>query len=113
MFGKSGLAGTTEQAQIMRSLPEPNLLVLDDLFPSRRISDTSAALLQAVVRQRYKLRRSIIVTSNRVVQDSGKYLVDNTMRGTILDRRMHRCSNSRERLHTYRGCRAPWVQQRG
>ena len=76
----------------MRSLLEPGLLVLDDLFLSRRIADTSAELLQAVVHQRYKLRHSIIATPNRVVQDWGKYLGDNTMSGTILDRLMPRCS---------------------
>jgi len=74
----------------MRSLLEPDLLVLDDLFLARRIADASAELLQSVVHQRYKLRRSIVVTSNRVVQDWGKYLGDNTMSGTILDRLMHR-----------------------
>jgi hypothetical protein len=42
-------------------------------------------LLQAIVQQRYKLRRSIVVTSNRVVQDWGKYLGDTTMRSTILE----------------------------
>jgi DNA replication protein DnaC len=66
------------------------LLVLDDLFLARRIADVSAELLQAIVHQRYKLRRSIIVTSNRVVQDWGKYLGDVTMASTILDRLMHR-----------------------
>jgi hypothetical protein len=44
------------------------------------------------VRQRYKLRRSIVITSNRVVQDWGKYLGDATMATTILDRLMHRCA---------------------
>ncbi|WP_245452017.1 ATP-binding protein, partial [Mesorhizobium waimense] len=39
----------------------------------------------------YKLRRSVIVTSNRVVQDWGTYLRDNTMSTTILDRLMHHC----------------------
>ena len=42
--------------------------------------------------QRYKLRRPVIVTSNRVVQDWGKYLSDVTMASTILDRLMHRCA---------------------
>jgi DNA replication protein DnaC len=32
----------------------------------------------------------VIVTSNRVVQDWGTYLGDNTMATTILDRLMHR-----------------------
>lgn len=49
-----------------------------------------AELLQTLVHRRYKLRRSIVVTSNRVVQDWGKYLGDNTMSTTILDRLMHR-----------------------
>ena len=33
-----------------------------------------------------------MVTSNRVVQDWGKYLGDNTMSTTILDRLMHRAT---------------------
>jgi hypothetical protein len=45
------------------------------------------------VHQRYKLRRSIVITSNRVVQDWGRYLGDATMATTLLDRlmHMHRC----------------------
>lgn len=42
--------------------------------------------------QRYKLRRSVPITSNRVVQDWGRYLGDATMATTILDRLMHRCA---------------------
>lgn len=49
-------------------------------------------MLQSVVDQRYKLRGSIVVTSNRVVQDWGKYLGDATMATTILDRLMHRAA---------------------
>ena len=52
---------------------EPKLLVLDDLFLARRISDGAAELLQTVVHQRYKLRKSILVTSNSIVEDWGKY----------------------------------------
>ena len=37
------------------------------------------------------MRRALVVTSNRVVQDWGKYLGDTTMASTILDRLMHRC----------------------
>jgi len=42
--------------------------------------------------QRCKLRRAIVITSNRVVQDWGKYLGDATMATNILDRLMHRCA---------------------
>ena len=70
-FAHYSLASAEEQRKLLRALLEPDLLVLDDLFLARRIADVSAELLQAVVHQRYKLRRSIVVTSNRVVQDWG------------------------------------------
>ena len=91
-FARYGLASTKEQAQLLKGWIDPDLLVLDDLFLARRIADVSAELLQAIVHQRYKLRRSIVITSNRVVQDWGKYLADATMATTILDRLMHRCA---------------------
>ncbi|MHC2741227.1 DNA replication protein DnaC [Bradyrhizobium liaoningense] len=65
--------------------------MLDDLFLARAIPDDAGTLLQTLIHQRYKLRRSVIVTSNRVVQDWGAYLGDNTMSTTILDRLMHHC----------------------
>ena len=86
------LASTQEQAELIKAWSEPDLLVLDDLFLARRIPEAAAELLQAVVHRRYKLRRSIVITSNRVVTDWGKYLKDATMATTILDRLMHRCS---------------------
>ena len=91
-FARYGLASSAEQAQLLKGWVEPDLLVMDDLFLARRIADVSAELLQAIVHQRYKLRRSIVITSNRVVQDWGKYLADATMATTILDRLMHRCA---------------------
>ena len=66
--------------------------MLDDLVLARRIGEHAAEVLQAIVHQRYKLRRPIVVTSNKVVQDWGKYLGDVTMASTILDRLMHRCA---------------------
>ena len=91
-FARYGLASSEEHAQLLKGWVEPDLLVLDDLFLARRIADVSAELLQAIVHQRYKLRRSTVITSNRVVQDWGKYLADATMATTILDRLMHRCA---------------------
>ena len=91
-FAKFALGSAAEQATLLRAYVEPDLLVLDDLFLARRIGDAAAELLQTVVHQRYKHRRSIVVTSNRVVQDWGKYLGDATMATTILDRLMHRAA---------------------
>ncbi len=61
-FARYGLASTQEQAQLLKGWIEPDLLVLDDLFLARRMADVSAELLQAIVHQRYKLRRSIVIT---------------------------------------------------
>lgn len=91
-LARFALAGQAEQAQLLRSYVDPDLLLLDDLFLARRISEAGAELLQSIVHRRYKLRRSIVVTSNRIVQDWGKYLGDNTMASTILDRLMHRAA---------------------
>lgn len=89
-FAQYALGSEPEQRQQMRALLEADLLVLDDLFLARRIGDAAGELLQSLVHQRYKRKRSIVVTSNRVVQDWGKYLGDMTMATTILDRLMHR-----------------------
>jgi DNA replication protein DnaC len=90
-FARFALCTPQEQSALLRAYVEPDLLVLDDLFLARRISDASAELLQSVVHQRYKRRASILLTSNRIVADWGKYLHDATMGTTILDRLMHRC----------------------
>jgi DNA replication protein DnaC len=91
-FARYALAQADEQARMLKAWVGADLLVLDDLFLARRISEHAAELLQALVHQRYKLRRSIVITSNRVVQDWGRYLGDATMATTILDRLMHRCA---------------------
>ena len=91
-FAHYALASTSERTELLKGWVAPDLLVLDDLFLARRMSEHAAEVLQAIVHQRYKLRRPVIVTSNRVVQDWGKYLSDVTMASTILDRLMHRCA---------------------
>ena len=91
-FARYALGSAAERAALLKAWVEPDLLVLDDLFLARRISEHAAEVLQAIVHQRYKLRRAIVVTSNRVVQDWGRYLGDATMATTILDRLMHRCT---------------------
>jgi DNA replication protein DnaC len=91
-FARYALAQADERARLLKAWVGADLLVLDDLFLARRISEHAAELLQTLVQQRYKLRRSIVITSNRVVQDWGRYLGDATMATTILDRLMHRCA---------------------
>jgi DNA replication protein DnaC len=90
VFAQYALCDAAEQQRQLRPWIDADLVVLDDLFLARRISDSAAEVLQTLVHQRYKARRSIVVTSNRIVQDWGKYLGDNTTSTTILDRLMHR-----------------------
>ncbi|MDE5458971.1 ATP-binding protein [Bradyrhizobium sp. CSA112] len=88
-FNRYALSPAAQREARLRSISDCDLLVLDDLFLARTIPDEAGALLQNLIHQRYKLHRSVIVTSNRVVQDWGAYLRDNTMSTTILDRLMH------------------------
>lgn len=76
---------------MLRAWVKQDLLIVDDLFLARRITADAAEVLQAILHQRYKIRRAMLVTSNRVVQDWGKYLGDVTVASTILDSLMHRC----------------------
>ena len=77
-FAHYALASTSERTELLKEWVAPDLLVLDDLFRARRICEHAAEVLQAIVHQRRKLRRPIVVTSNRVVQGWGKYLGDVT-----------------------------------
>jgi len=90
-FNRYALSVPEQRQARLRAILDCDLLVLDDLFLSRTIPDDAGALLQTLIHQRYKLHRSVVVTSNRVVQDWGSYLGDNTMSSTILDRLMHHC----------------------
>jgi DNA replication protein DnaC len=90
-FNRYALSPPAQREARLRAILESDLLVLDDLFLSRTIPDEAGALLQTLIHQRYKLHLSVVVTSNRIVQDWGTYLGDNTMSTTILDRLMHHC----------------------
>ena len=90
-FGQWALTqNPVTRKNLMRSIIESDLLVLDDLFLARSIPEGAADLLQSIVHKRYKLKRSVVITSNRVIQDWGKYMGDQAMATTILDRLMHR-----------------------
>lgn len=90
-FNRYALSAPAQRETRFRAILDCDLLVLNDLFLSRTIPEDASALLQSLIHQRYKLHRSVVVTSNRMVQDWGAYLGDNTMSSTILDRLMHHC----------------------
>ena len=89
-FARFALAQPREREQTLQRLLAADLLVLDDLFLAKRVSEAAGELLQTLVHQRHRRRASVLVTSNRVIKDWGTYLGDMTMASTILDRLMHR-----------------------
>lgn len=102
------LLGTLVQASVpeKRKLTKPaldaDLLVLDDLFMARRMAQETADELQSMVHKRYKLRRSSLITSNRVIADWDKYLGDSALASTLLDRLMHRSVLAEFKGRSYR-----------
>jgi DNA replication protein DnaC len=83
-------ASPLTKRRLFKPVIDADLLVLDDLFLTRRIALESADELQSILHRRYKLRRSNLITSNRIVDDWEKYLGDAALTTAILDRLMHR-----------------------
>lgn len=75
--------------KLVKVIVECDLLVIDDLF-LRKLPTTAGDDLQEMVLERYKNRKSTLITSNRIIDDWGKCLGDNMAASTILDRFMHR-----------------------
>jgi len=88
--------------KLMQPIIEADLLVLDDLFLARQRTPDTADALQALLHKRYKLRRSTLITSNRIIADWGQYLGDAALATTILDRLMHRSVLVEFRGRSYR-----------
>ena len=102
LLGELVSAAALERRKLLKPIIEADLLVLDDLFMTRRIAQESTDQLQALVHQRYKLRRSNLITSNRIIADWEKYLGDSALASTILDRLMHRSVLVEFRGRSYR-----------
>ncbi len=83
-------ASPAEKRKLAKPLIDADLVVFDDLFLARRLPPESADALQAILHKRYKLRRSSLITSNRIVDDWHKFLGDAALTTAILDRLMHR-----------------------
>jgi DNA replication protein DnaC len=90
LLGLLVLASPGEKRQRLKPVIDADLLVLDDLFMARRMAQESADELQALIHKRYKLRRSVLITSNRIIGDWETYLGDAALATTLLDRLMHR-----------------------
>lgn len=102
LLGAIVQAAPTERRRHLKPIIDADLLVMDDLFMARRIAQESADELQSIVHKRYKLRRSILITSNRIIADWDKYLGDAALATTILDRLMHRSVLAEFKGRSYR-----------
>jgi DNA replication protein DnaC len=90
VLGRLAFAAPTEKRKLIKPLIDADLLVFDDLFLARRLSPECADTLQSILHQRYKLRRSSLITSNRIMEDWHKFLGDAALTTAILDRLLHR-----------------------
>jgi DNA replication protein DnaC len=88
--------------KLMKPLIDADLLVLDDLFLRRKIATESADELQTILHRRYSLRRSCIITTNRIIDDWSKCLGDAALTTAILDRLLHRSIPVEFRGRSYR-----------
>jgi DNA replication protein DnaC len=69
---------------------EADLLIIDDLFLRKKVSDQAADDLVDIILNRYSGRKSSLLTSNRPLDDWGKLLRDNAASSVIFDRLLHR-----------------------
>jgi DNA replication protein DnaC len=58
--------------------------------------------MQTLLHQRYKLRRSILITSNRILEDWKTFIGDAALTSAILDRLLHRSVMGEFRGKSYR-----------
>lgn len=81
---------TGKRKKLLKFFCDCDLLVIDDLFLKKRLPETAADDLLDVILERYRRRKSTLITSNRPVDDWGKLLGDNAAASAILDRLLHR-----------------------
>ena len=95
-------ASPTDKRKLLKPVIDADLLVLDDLFLARQLPAEAADALQSILHKRYKLRRSSLITSNRIIDDWHKYLGDAALTTAILDRLLHRSVLAEFRGKSYR-----------
>jgi len=76
--------------RLLKPVLDADLLVLDDLFLRRKTATETADDLQLILHKRYKRRASVLITTNRIIEDWHLCLGDTALTTAILDRLMHR-----------------------
>ncbi len=78
-----------EQQLVLRQYLKPDLLIIED-FAGKHLPQNSGEYLLEIVMRRYE-KKSILLTSNRPLEDWGKLLQDVPVATAILDRILHHC----------------------
>lgn len=78
-----------EKESTLRQYLRPDLLIIED-FAGKHLPQRSGEYLLEVVMRRYE-KRSLLVTSNRPIEDWGKLFQDVPVATAILDRLLHHC----------------------
>jgi DNA replication protein DnaC len=78
-----------EQQLVLRGYLKPDLLIIED-FAGKHLPQNSGEYLLEIVMRRYE-KKSILLTSNRPLEDWGKLLQDVPVATAILDRILHHC----------------------
>jgi DNA replication protein DnaC len=74
---------------LLKQYLKPDLLIIED-FAGKHLPQSSGEYLLEVVMRRYE-KKSILLTSNRPLEDWGKLLNDVPVAQAILDRVLHHC----------------------
>jgi DNA replication protein DnaC len=75
---------THSEKELVESLLKPNLLIIDELG-MKNLNYNATELLLEIIHRRYQ-NKSIIIATNRPIEDWGKILGDNAAASAILDR---------------------------
>jgi DNA replication protein DnaC len=78
-----------EKELMLRQYLKPDLLIIDD-FAAKHLPQNSGEYLLEIVIRRYE-KKSILITSNRPLEDWGKLFQDVPVATAILDRILHHC----------------------
>lgn len=79
-----------KRQKVNKHFTEPDLLIIDDLFLRKKMTEDAADDLLDIILDRYTKRKSTLITSNRPIEDWGNLLKDNAASSAILDRLLHR-----------------------
>lgn len=102
LLASLGQASPADKRKRLKPIIDADLLVLDDLFLARQLPAEAADALQSILHKRYKLRRSSLISSNRIIEDWHTFLGDAALTTAILDRLLHRSVLLQFRGKSYR-----------